>query len=1242
MFFQGVSPAEFAVGALQIGAGIMGARAGLALLTAPGAAMREYSQFEEAAKGTEILLRSMGETRAALRAAERAARRFGETTIFTATQSAQQLQVLARRGYDAADAIQILEASANLAAATSTDLESAVSTNAQVLKAFARDAKDASYVADILTQATNTTALGIDELSAALKFAGPPAKLMEVNLKDTVAALAALRERGMAATQAGRGLRAVFMQLSRPTVQEAFKEIGVEVVDAQGRFRGMLAILRDFDRAMQGQTGPERMAFLVENLGKIAASAFATLSSGISTVEAVGQSLDRALGISAKQATERLDTLSAKWKLLISALSEFAITSGDKASPAASMLLDTVTALVRGIARGINTVLDFSSAFDQAADSATRMADAVRDAGGAAQQQKSIWERSLEILGAVGAAFGLYQLSRLGRVAGGALGQRIGGLGTAIQNRFGVPQPAGSQMWAGNRPATAPQWPASGQSIWTSPIGAFLMFNAGRGVGVFGRLISAVSRFIPHVFLAIAAFQALRAVVNWLTRDIRREQERQRNLETQEKFRDQLDILSKKKFGVEFGKLPLHQKVAVYEDLLEDLKQKPELRAKFPGLEEAVKSQLERLRSRLKPGESPEGARLALDEFLDQIQPSRVRQRELKEQFKRAHDALLQAEKAGVDPEKIKQARALLRKREQEMLQKASKEGEEGPSFTSGLGLWRKIQMELLRKDKAEDQRDQMIKLLEEIANLLTPLSKEGVGRLTPGERSAFWQGLEESRKKEQWKVPSEPPFGPVPERPPFGAAPIMGMQTGGLVSGTKHPPDSVPALLTGGEVVLNRQQQIRLAMLARSSPAALFRAAGVPGFQGGGAVGNIPGMENLPPWDQIHLLRVQAALRALEAQMQREDALWESYRSAWRSSVTTRRSFSGAHPGLAKPDFGIGDVYWRYAEDLLEAIDHPRTSRRGRVLQNILSGRVGFTDSYPRYGATDATSPLGRGFQGSRGRIPHWMGTSQPAAPTPTVRTGAPKYRNFLLFNTYASHAEKAAFLRAYGAYQKDWVENGVGTDMMGMEEFFNRVWVRETIQWGRPALTPLTQSPEVIRRRQAAIAKRNWWYRVGTAVSQLPMKPSELAGAEAVQYGEDVNAYIDALATGYAQSVKAGRTPMGPDFTHPGAQAGARAAYWHRQKQRMHEARRARWHRQLKARQAAQRRWFWRPIFVREEDHLSPKQQYQQMVQSLAGATGGTTLPVFVTNLDGLMRVGYKQITAIKGIGGFVHLTD
>ena len=66
------------------------------------------------------------------------------------------------------------------------------------------------------------------------------------------------------------------------------------------------------------------------------------------------------------------------------------------------------------------------------------------------------------------------------------------------------------------------------------------------------------------------------------------------------------------------------------------------------------------------------------------------------------------------------------------------------------------------------------------------------------------------------------------------------------------------------------------------------------------------------------------------------------------------------------------------------------------------------------------------------------------------------------------------------------------------------------------------------------------------------------------------------------------------------------------------------------------------WRPIFVDEEAHKSPAERFAEMLSQVGTGGAGSVVPVFVTNMDGVIDVGYRQIQAIKGIGSLVRVVD
>lgn len=99
----------------------------------------------------------------------------------------------------------------------------------------------------------------------------------------------------------------------------------------------------------------------------------------------------------------------------------------------------------------------------------------------------------------------------------------------------------------------------------------------------------------------------------------------------------------------------------------------------------------------------------------------------------------------------------------------------------------------------------------------------------------SFLKGLEKGGIVPDVEPQTAPgPIGPAGSpQPTFEALPPYGKR---MAAGGKNT-DTVPAMLTPGEVVLNKKQQKRLGESVGKSPSTIFRSIGVPGFSKGGVM---------------------------------------------------------------------------------------------------------------------------------------------------------------------------------------------------------------------------------------------------------------------------------------------------------------------------------------------------------------------------------------------------------------------
>jgi TP901 family phage tail tape measure protein len=343
--FYGGGVGGFARGSMQIGMGIMGARAGMAAISAPGRAMSTYADFERSQIATGVLLKNVGATTSELQKAEKASRKFGLTTIFTATESQKELQTLIRRGKGASDSIDILNNSINLATATDRGLGESVQLTVTTLEAFNMAASESVRVVDMLTQASNTTALDLPDLAAGLKYVAPSAQQLGVELETVVALLGTAREKGQETTQAARGLRQIFRSLAREDVQKAFAGIGVAIKE-NGQLRDPGKIFKDFQQAMAGQ-GMAREEFLGKNFRANAMGTFGVIADGIDIFDRISESMGN-LGSAEDQSTEKMKGLWNQTKLLISAVDDLSISFGEFVSGPGKSIVGVLADMARG------------------------------------------------------------------------------------------------------------------------------------------------------------------------------------------------------------------------------------------------------------------------------------------------------------------------------------------------------------------------------------------------------------------------------------------------------------------------------------------------------------------------------------------------------------------------------------------------------------------------------------------------------------------------------------------------------------------------------------------------------------------------------------------------------------------------------------------------------------------------------------------------------------------------------
>lgn len=274
----------------------------------------------------------------------------GTNTRFSATQAAEGLTFLARAGFTAAESLEAIEGTLQLAQAGQLSLGRAADIASNVLQGFRLDVAETARVVDVLALSANSSNTNIEQLGTALSFAAPIAAGLGVTLEETTAAISALSNAGLQGSRAGTGLNRVLANLEAPTdaAKEILADLGVEAAEVQVTTVGLTAALERLSNAGVS-TGQALQIF-----GQRGGPAFEVLSSSVRDVESFTGQFERATGTVVELADALDDNLLGSLLALRSAFQGIILQAGEAGlTNALRGVVDVTTEGFRAVADNI-------------------------------------------------------------------------------------------------------------------------------------------------------------------------------------------------------------------------------------------------------------------------------------------------------------------------------------------------------------------------------------------------------------------------------------------------------------------------------------------------------------------------------------------------------------------------------------------------------------------------------------------------------------------------------------------------------------------------------------------------------------------------------------------------------------------------------------------------------------------------------------------------------------------------
>ena len=269
------------------------------------------------------------------------AREMGAALPITAKDAAQAMELLAQRGTQAKDILVTVADVSALAISQNVDMASAADLLGATMTNFGIAVQDAAKVTDIFNNACNQSALSMSKIINAMKYVGPAAGAVGMDLTEAVSALEVLTNAGLTGEMAGAGLALVLNKLS----SEAHV-LGVDTKNLDGSMRSLKDIF--YELQQKGFSLAEATA-LFGMRGNKAAIALAKYSA---TLELNQANLQK-WGATQNAVTEKMKTWTNIWNSFQSATEEFHIEVFEQIKNQAKDSVNVIAELTREFSKWV-------------------------------------------------------------------------------------------------------------------------------------------------------------------------------------------------------------------------------------------------------------------------------------------------------------------------------------------------------------------------------------------------------------------------------------------------------------------------------------------------------------------------------------------------------------------------------------------------------------------------------------------------------------------------------------------------------------------------------------------------------------------------------------------------------------------------------------------------------------------------------------------------------------------------
>ena len=283
---------------------------------------------------------------------EEKARTLGETTVYTARESASAMTYMAQAGWDTIEMLEGMDGVISLAAASGTDLAETSSIVADTLAGFGMQANETGRLADVLAQAASHSNTNVSLMGQTFANSAAIAGALGFQIEDVSAMLGIMANNGIKGSRAGTTLRNILNGLAADATltAEAFGEVQFSMFDENGQAKELVPVVREL-RGYFAQMTEQEKFLNAKAIGGLRGynGLLAILNATDEEFEELYADIQNADGAAKKMADTRLDNLKGDVTLLKSAFESLTITIGEELTPTGRDLVGWLTEAVQNV-----------------------------------------------------------------------------------------------------------------------------------------------------------------------------------------------------------------------------------------------------------------------------------------------------------------------------------------------------------------------------------------------------------------------------------------------------------------------------------------------------------------------------------------------------------------------------------------------------------------------------------------------------------------------------------------------------------------------------------------------------------------------------------------------------------------------------------------------------------------------------------------------------------------------------